>query len=608
MAKPRFLRSDLGLIVLAIALLSQAPAAVGQYAPYPGAPQGPYDTLPSPLGFSPQSPFPQQPTPSGMAMQDPSLIGAYYQMDPRAVAGSRVPYFQAADGSPYAIDFATYEQAQPDGLALTASGARQQPGYGQSPYGMMPGAYPNQIGLTAYQEGPINGENGGLQPQAMPRFGVNGEQFGAFVTPDPVNPNGGVNYRPGHNAPSWLKTFETGFYGNYDQVVFSAGGIVSLYEAPLGAVAARMLATGVIHSQGDGEAGFTVDMWASRQINILGYEHFLKLGGFYDRQNTLGRAGLETAGILFTDLLDCPPTYDIAVGFGEGEDFIGNRFRRVADVDVQMRFGLVLNQYFSAGVSAQTWHWDDPQFEESIWSFGGFARIELGPQTSLTCDVNVGQDDVAGFVNLVWQPQRRLPRHIVGATNVASQDAMAKYRGWHTTPVMRDLSLRTGQDPSPGDAFANLLGNLGRVICRINLPGVNGVDDDPANPGVPNGIVDPGDEYEIQILFMAGSRTATGVAYQGVGGATSVVTGNATEVAFVGSTPVFVPAGTTVVANGLAEFQIAVNATAAVDDQIFVDFEVTADGQTGLFRCGPVIVGTSTNGQTDTAEFLGLVP
>ena len=112
-----------------------------------------------------------------------------------------------------------------------------------------------------------------------------------------------------------------------------------------------------------------------------------------------------------------------------------------------------------------------------------------------------------------------------------------------------------------------------------------------------NGIIDGGDQFELDFLITAGPNGATGVAI----GQNFTVVGPARRVGIVGETYPSLAPDQMVRTGSPADACIDVDDSANSGDEIFLLFDVTSDGQTGRFRVGPFVVGQITTGQANPA-------
>lgn len=117
-----------------------------------------------------------------------------------------------------------------------------------------------------------------------------------------------------------------------------------------------------------------------------------------------------------------------------------------------------------------------------------------------------------------------------------------------------------------------------------------------------NGLADPGDIFRVEFQATAGANGATGVAIGQnitVIGQASLSTGGGGQ-AFGDLTP------------GQMVFTGGVNSDAFIQlffgsfsgDEIFIEFDVTAEGVTQRYRSGPFVVGQVTNGQGNVASIV----
>lgn len=584
-----------------------ASPAFGQAPIYHMQPQGAAPPIGSQLFPSAPMQFPGQPMP--------------YPVGPAFYAGGPQAYPPAA--------FADYQNFDPSQLNMATLAGHQFPGQGP----MMP----TGIDLSAYQQAagqPMNGFSiGGLQqpqqdafaafdplaaqglvnqPQGAPTvsyasMNAHGGHLRAFARPGLNNGSGFNNSSGGftyaHRTPSWLKSFEVGGYGNYSGVTFSAGGVFSLYEWPLGVVATRALITGTARPDSNSDIGVSLDMWLGHRVQVHGAEHFFKFGGFYDQQETLRRYGVATAGILFADRAKMPPVFDIAIGMGDGQAHISDGFREAADVDVQMRFGFLVHQHFQAGVSLNAYHWDNPVFEESIWSTGGYISLAMSESVRLNADFQATKHDVQGFLNVVWHPSAiaRL-RHHGPSRNVSSSAALDTYHAWLSQPVLRDIGIRTGRRNEQGPT--GLVGNLRTVQCEVVF-----ADLDPLTPGLEgdadgDGLVSTADTVEINITIIANENGAQNVSIAN----TQLVNQSATNLSTIASGGA--SAAVDIAVNGTLTIidpeavRIDVVGDDGVPDTTGITFEVNADGECGRFTCVGFTLGLAPPAAED-AVFLG---
>ncbi len=138
------------------------------------------------------------------------------------------------------------------------------------------------------------------------------------------------------------------------------------------------------------------------------------------------------------------------------------------------------------------------------------------------------------------------------------------------------------------------LNGLAVVSSEVVFPGTNGRD---VNG---NGIADPGDTFELDVIVTAGGNGATGVSF----GQSWVTIGPARQAGFVGHNAGDLAPGQSARMNRGSDACMAINATASPGDQIFVEYNVRSDGVTARFRSGPFTIGQITDGQTGVATIL----
>jgi len=159
-----------------------------------------------------------------------------------------------------------------------------------------------------------------------------------------------------------------------------------------------------------------------------------------------------------------------------------------------------------------------------------------------------------------------------------------------------------GIDVLDGGSGVNELDEDGPGPCNMMLlPGLVSVFTEVAFPRNQtrdtngNGIVDPGDQFELDMLVTAGSDGATNVSVGqffevlGPGGLVGGVGGNFGNLA---------PNETIRTLPNSSDACIPVLGNAVPGDEIFVEFNVTSNGETARFRAGPFVVGQITGGQT----------
>lgn len=530
---------------------------------------------------------------------DPALLAAYYNVDPSVVSAATSPYRQFDGQQNFEIDMTPYQDDM----------RRRQYGFNgnapQQQYAMQPGQDPFRQ-VSAFG-GPGDGR-GGPQPQSVPTLSYNAPGgVSVYGRPDPNHGAGGMSFSP--LTPPWLTGFDAGVFANDDQVLFTLGGTIKLWEGTHSVIGTRIVANGTTFHSGPGEFGVSVDAWGASRVEVLGIGHLLKVGGLWDQQGQFHRGGFTVGGILFPEKAKAPPTFDLAFGFGGGSDVWQGRFRQVANFDAQIRLGFVFFDILRVGGSMQFWQWDNPNLDPDQTSAGGYVQVDLG-QWMITGDVQATEENAQGFVYVTWMPGRHHgPLHSPHTYNVTTSKTFERYRSWMTSAPIRDMALRTGE-VATDDGVAALarqfrVGNITDVLCTTTF--------DPADDTNMDGLLSPGEAFDVEITFVnntpqdaSPTPSATeGTRYQGVGGGTTIaVSGPATTTGGM-SAPVTVPARTTVTAT--PAISVTVDATATASDQIFIEFEVVSDGQIGRFRCGPVTVGTMPSSAAMRATFLNYV-
>jgi len=134
---------------------------------------------------------------------------------------------------------------------------------------------------------------------------------------------------------------------------------------------------------------------------------------------------------------------------------------------------------------------------------------------------------------------------------------------------------------------ATSVGGLTNVETQVAFPRTDGTD----NNG--NGFADPGDTFELDIVFTAGPGGASDISFSNF-----AVTSPGVDVGFLfGNSIPTLAAGEELRTDPFADACIEITSTAAPGDEIFVEFDVTADGTTTRFESGPFIVGQIQNDQ-----------
>ena len=622
MAKPRSLQRLMAFCVITLVLLAALVSpAFGQAPIYNAQEMGPV----SPVGpqLFPNAPMQQAypgayPYPGAMAHYGappqgypPTAFADFQHVDPSelnlaALAGHQFP--AAGPMMPTTLDWAAYEQAS-----------------AHSPGGFNISGIPHQRQQDAFAEfDPLAAQGVINQPQAAPTisyasFNRHGGHLRAFARPGSLgNGLGGLNQGAtggltyAHRTPSWLKSFETGVYANYSGVTASVGGVFSLYEGPLGVVATRALLTGTGRPDSNSDIGVSLDMWLGRFLQLGRSDHYIKFGGFYDQQETLRKFGVATGGILFTNHAKCPPVIDIAIAMGDGQAHTDDQFLEGADIDFQMRLGFLFHQRFQAGLSVNAFHFENPAFEESIWSVGGYGQVMLSDSVYVNGDFQTSKFDVQGFLRVVWQPTGRHQHPIHGPSrNITRTASHAAYYNWLSQPVMRDISIRTGQAAANGTV--GFLGNLRLVQTQVVFADLDGdPTTGPEGDVNGNGLIDNGDTVELNVIITADQQDAQNVFINNVVIVNTGATSFSTIIAGGVSAQVDIPALTqiTIVQPEAAQvlaLGFAGNNNIPADFSTFT-LEVTADGECGRFRADGFTIGQPPQIAPTDATFLGLCP
>jgi hypothetical protein len=399
-------------------------------------------------------------------------------------------------------------------------------------------------------------------------------------------PGFGAQYRARPATWAHVRDLQIGVYTNEEQTVINGGSTFEFYVDDRYGLGGRVLLGGANNDRYTDEFHFSGDLYAG--TTRFG-EHWIKGGVIYDIQDNFHKVGPALGMLLFSDRKH-PISVDFAYGIGYGDPII-NRVNStiitVADDDVQLRAGTYVTPNLQLGFSGNWLNWADGRFEDYN-AYGGFFNLNLGT-LNLNVDVNHGDDRTRGFVNIAYTFGGRRER----LKNDAGYCVHVEHpRDWLGKPVMRDVSLQTQRvrvdtlPPLPGPpgpappVLTTLVGNLTQVNFRIGA-GSGGLD----------GIIDANETFEIDVQLVNGS------------GATSnqILSGNVASTSNLG----FVFGGQNVVSVGsllpgqqvninLPDFgTILVPGGAQVGDQFFIDFDVSADGQTRRFRV-PITIGVSS--------------
>ena len=265
------------------------------------------------------------------------------------------------------------------------------------------------------------------------------------------------------------------------------------------------------------------------------------------------------------------------------------------------------------GLSGNWARWDNPRFVDDS-GIGGFTRVSIA-DLQITVDVTSGNLGTRGFVNVAYVfggPQRR---------NWRCPDTSGfvdRPQDWLTRPVIRDVSLRVQEVAGvPGRTAGNDArrrwagaggGGAAEAVEAVDAapaptrahpaggerhPNLCSLQVDPAQDQINSGVIDPGDGFNLLVQFTNGTtQTATNISTTNLSATAPFVVFNSptTEVISSGN----LPPGS-VVSNVIASSNMGIDPTATQGSQFSLDFDVTVDGQTRRFRCGPITLGTSGN-------------
>ena len=572
-------------VVLATAMMLAVATADAQYR-FPGPPPG-------------SVPPPGVPTWSDAYGQDyqSAGLGQFLQRGPAPGPDVRQAAYQAPGNTSMYGGGATYAGGTPvagGGTLMGGPGGPMVSGPTTSMYagGMAPGpVYQDDLGPGRRWMEPWNASPTDCPPGSVGYNQGLGDagSVGVFGGQGADNPAGGARWQLGQFG--LLRGIDAGVYANDDQTVFSGGATLGLYDVGHFFVGTRVLGNAVVYPEGPTAGGLSVDVFASKRVDLYGWEHYFKVGYFYDGQREIRRHGPEVAGILFTNDRLPDLTFDIAVGIGNGSGMVEDQFVQAAEVETQLRGGLQFTEWLNLGVRGTFAKFDDPGFRD-VGDFGGYGSIDLG-NILLNVDVGGGRDNARGFINLVWQPDYGYPaRHPRVPTTITQTGHDQKYAGWMSRPVLRDISMRTGTPVNEGPDETPV-GNISQVLTAVRFPSTRGVNTQDSNG---NGVADGGESFEVDFIF----RNLTGVDSFTVQVTTASATGPVVA-SFLGTTPVQVAPGLTVTTNANQGVVVDISPLAATGDVIVLTFNVTADGETRTFTQN-YTVGAIANGQIDLAN------
>jgi len=423
-----------------------------------------------------------------------------------------------------------------------------------------------------------------------------------------VQVSGGVNPHVGHGntrfayrgrPDTWIREMGVNVAMNERETVVAGGLTANLFEAPEMAIGTRLLFGQAYVDDISDRFHFTSDLYYGERIPLgVPGEHWFKAGVFVDQQEDFGKVG-PAFGLLLNAQSSTPITFDTAIGFGTGGtqselDGFDTVLTRAADHDLQFRLGTFLATNWQVGLTTDYVSWDSDRFNDDRWGYGAFTNLTYAGIT-LQLDISANDDEVRGFANVVLQTDgfglQRADRRGKGVDGLA----------WATRPVHRDPSVRVAQariegtpppdapeEPEEPDTVGNITPTDAIVVFPTRIP--FGLGDTNGN-----GVIDAGEVFEVDFGFTNTSgQVATNVSF----GLNSMVVGPATQIGAIGGIVGDVPPGQTIVTDSNQDACIQVSLTAQPGDQIFLQYEVTADGETATFEAGPFIVGQITSGQT----------
>ncbi len=405
------------------------------------------------------------------------------------------------------------------------------------------------------------------------------------------------------NAPtSWvnLRDVQFGVYANDEQTLINVGGTLELMANDRFGMAGRVQLGSAQSEHDDDRFHFTGDLYAGTSLDG---EHWIKGGVLWDTQENFHKVG-PTVGMLLFAEHNHPISLDFAYGLGYGDPVLNRNNRTlltIADDDVQLRAGTYLFPNLQAGFSGNWLNWEDSRFDDYS-GYGGYFTWTFGA-TAITADYTEGDGRSRGFINIAYLfGGRRSRTQTPGGPPVVKENV----RDWLTKPVRRDTSLQLQRISNvnfppltpPVPINPNGVGNITQVNCAVRLrqglvglePGVNLVKDLNSN-----GIIESGDTAEVLIQVVNGST----VAAQNVSFGTNpgVIPAEAGQAVGQSGTVIgTVPAGGNAITQGNVEdIDIQFANVAIVGTQVFVQFDVSSDGQTRRFQCGPINTGFVPN-------------
>lgn len=444
---------------------------------------------------------------------------------------------------------------------------------------------------------PVRGdrEPGALQnvsfSQPVGEYGT----MNVYGSPDPESYGAGAGFNVNPSAWLYVRDLQAAVYSSQDQTVVNAGSTLSLFSNERFGVGGRALFGATVDDNLQDELHFSGDAFVG--VRLPG-ETWLKGGFLYDTQDSFYKYGPTFGAVLLADAKH-PLTVDFAYGMGKGDNRPGQNgvgILGVADDDVQLRVGTYLSPTLQLGLSGNWARWDDTRFEDGE-GIGGFARISIA-DLDVTVDVTDGDLGTRGFVNVAYVfggPHRKDWR------NRSARSFVDRPQDWMTRPVARDTSLRvqrfveevppggrpgdgTGPRPLP-PGQQPLVGNITQVDCRLLV--------NPAQDSINPGVIDPGDGFNLVVtLGNASTQTASNVSISNLTADQGFVVFNTPPNEIIASQDI-PPGGTSTLIIPTAS--LGIDPSTAQGSTFNLDFNVTANGQTRRFSCGPIRLGQSGN-------------
>lgn len=406
-------------------------------------------------------------------------------------------------------------------------------------------------------------------------LGDNGS-FQMSANPDPSNASVGTTYNLG-NRFGWIRAAQIGAYASEQQLLYTAGGLFSLFERDGLGAGLRAMMTGNDFIQDTSKAGFTGDLFAGGRFRTDYGEHWFKGSIFYDYAGHFNRVGPAFAALFFANEKN-PVTADFAMGFGGGQDILFNNGQNVfenATRDYQLRLGMFLTPRHQVGVTTNMAEYSKNPVYDNIWGGGAFCNFYQGP-FRLGLDLSGAQTGVRGFANLSYYfgGSRYGGRPCKNAEGWCLDG-----QSWLMQPVERDIGLRLRRRTRTAAERGNGVGNLIAVSALVRFQDVGR-----------SGPIQPGDAIEIVPCVTAGGQNATNVV---IAPTAPVIIGPASLASadYTTNIPV-VAAGQTVCEFGSGDFDISINTTAT--GSIIVQFVVNADGESRTFQLAPLTVGVTS--------------